>query len=61
MVTGCTLGKGNIKKLYSFDGLVCDACGEMVVEGYARLAGEQRVCIPCHEQLTGLREPRATS
>jgi formylmethanofuran dehydrogenase subunit E len=47
--------------VHSFAGLVCAACGEMVVEGYARLAGEQRVCIPCHERLTGLREPRATS
>ena len=31
----------------------------MVVEGYARLAWEQRVCVPYHEQLTGIREPRA--
>jgi formylmethanofuran dehydrogenase subunit E len=45
---------------HSFDGLCCEACGEMVVKGYARLAGERRVCIPCYEQLTGLREPRAS-
>lgn len=44
---------------HSFDGLVCEACGEMVVEGYARLAGDQRVCIPCHERITGIREPCA--
>jgi hypothetical protein len=23
------------------------------------LAGERRVCIPCHAQLTGLREPQS--
>lgn len=39
----------------SFDGLVCDACGEMVVEGYARVLGERRVCIPCHDKATGRR------
>ena len=43
----------------------CFADGVQMVTGctfgksYARLAGEQRVCIPCHAQLTGLREPRA--
>ncbi len=43
---------------HSFAGLVCAECGEMVVEGYARLSGERQVCIPCHERLTGLREPQ---
>jgi formylmethanofuran dehydrogenase subunit E len=46
---------------HSFAELVCDACGEMMVEGYARLAGDRRVCIPCDEQLTGLREPRPSA
>mgnify|MGYP005832538405 CR=1 FL=1 len=36
---------------HSFSSLVCDACGEMVVEGYARIRGERRVCIPCWEKL----------
>ena len=40
---------------HSFSSLVCDHCGEMVVEGYARLVGDQRVCIPCQEKLTGAR------
>ena len=39
----------------SFAGLVCDLCGEMVVEGYARVLGDKRVCIPCNAQATGLQ------
>lgn len=42
---------------HSFAGLVCAECGEMMVEGYARLVGERQVCIPCREKLSGLREP----
>lgn len=41
------------RRPHSFSSLVCDECGEMVVEGYARLFGEKKVCIPCHERLTG--------
>jgi len=41
---------------HSFSSLVCDGCGEMVVEGYARLVGDKKVCIPCQEKLTGARE-----
>ena len=43
----------------------CFADGVQMVTGctfgksHARLAGERRVCIPGHAQLTGLREPRA--
>jgi len=43
----------------------CFADGMQMVTGctfgksYARLAGERHVCIPCHAQLTGLREPGA--
>jgi formylmethanofuran dehydrogenase subunit E len=37
----------------SFASLVCDACGEMVVEDYARVVGDRRVCIPCQAELTG--------
>lgn len=42
---------------HSFSGFVCDECHEMVVEGYGRIAGDKKVCIPCHEQLTALEEP----
>jgi formylmethanofuran dehydrogenase subunit E len=41
---------------HSFSSLVCDGCGEMVVEGYARLVGDKKVCIPCQERLTGAKE-----
>jgi len=41
---------------HSFSSLVCDNCGEMVVEGYARILGEKKVCIPCYEGLTGAKE-----
>ena len=41
---------------HSFSSLVCDSCGEMVVEGYARLVGEKKVCIPCQERLIGAKE-----
>jgi formylmethanofuran dehydrogenase subunit E len=34
----------------SFAGFVCDRCGEMTVEGYGRLLGDEKVCIPCHEK-----------
>jgi len=43
-------------KPHSFSGLVCDVCGEMVVEGYARIVGDKKVCIPCQEKLTGAKE-----
>ena len=38
---------------HSFDGFVCDLCGEMVVEPYGRLLGDQKVCIPCREAAIG--------
>lgn len=41
---------------HSFSSLVCDNCGEMVVEGYARIFGEKKVCIPCHQKLTNAKE-----
>lgn len=41
---------------HSFSSFVCEGCGEMVVEGYARIVGEKRVCIPCQEKLTGAKE-----
>jgi len=42
---------------HSFAIMVCAECGEMMVEGYARLVGERQVCIPCRKKLSGLREP----
>lgn len=36
---------------HSFDGLVCEECGEMVVESYARVRGEKKVCQDCYEKL----------
>jgi formylmethanofuran dehydrogenase subunit E len=41
---------------HSFSSLVCEECGEMVVEGYARIVGNKRVCIPCQEKLIGAKE-----
>lgn len=41
------------RRAHSFDGLICESCGEMVIEGYARIAGGKTVCIPCRERLTG--------
>jgi len=40
---------------HSFSSLVCDECGEMVVEGYARVVDDKRVCIPCQERLIGAK------
>jgi len=31
----------------SFDGFVCDECGEMTVMQYGRIKGEKKVCIDC--------------
>ena len=33
-------------------GLICEHCGEMVVEKYGRLAGGRKVCISCQATLT---------
>ncbi len=38
---------------HSFDSFVCELCGEMVVEPYARILGEKKVCIPCREKAAG--------
>lgn len=32
---------------HSFDGFVCEECGEMVVTQYGRIKGEKKVCIDC--------------
>jgi formylmethanofuran dehydrogenase subunit E len=38
---------------HSFDAFVCQRCGEMTVEPYGRLLGDQKVCIPCRVEATG--------
>ncbi len=38
-----------VRNLHSFASIVCDACGEMVVEEYARIKGTKHICIPCQE------------
>lgn len=43
------------RRPHSFAGLVCDNCGEMMIEPYARIADGRAVCIPCQRQLTGSR------
>jgi formylmethanofuran dehydrogenase subunit E len=35
------------KENHSFDGFVCEVCGEMVVEQYGRIKGDKKVCIDC--------------
>ena len=42
---------------HSFSSVVCENCGEMVVEGYARMIEGKTVCIPCREKLSGIPEP----
>jgi len=37
-------------KKESFEGFVCDICGEMTVEGYGRPLGDKKVCMPCYEK-----------
>ena len=44
------------QKPHSFSSLVCDRCGEMVVESYARVVGDERVCIPCQDRMIGAKE-----
>ncbi|RMF97794.1 MAG: tRNA CCA-pyrophosphorylase [Candidatus Schekmanbacteria bacterium] len=36
--------------VHSFEGFVCDICGEMTVEHYGRILGDKKVCIPCREK-----------
>jgi formylmethanofuran dehydrogenase subunit E len=40
-----------VPKEETFDAFACQRCGEMVIEAYGRIVGEQRVCIPCQEAL----------
>lgn len=38
---------------HSFEGFLCELCGEMTVEPYGRVLGDKRVCIPCEEKAIG--------
>ncbi len=38
---------------HTFSSFRCDRCGEMTVEGYGRLLGDERVCIPCRDAAAG--------
>lgn len=35
------------QKAHSFDGFICEECGEMVVEQFGRIKGDKKVCISC--------------
>lgn len=32
-----------------FAAIVCEACGDMVIEGYGRVQGPRKLCIPCRD------------
>ena len=34
-----------------FSSFVCSRCGDMVVERYGRVVGDDKVCIPCQEAM----------
>ncbi|MFQ5434183.1 MAG: FmdE family protein [Anaerolineae bacterium] len=36
-------------KPHDFNAVICDVCGEVTVENYARVKNDQVVCIPCVE------------
>jgi formylmethanofuran dehydrogenase subunit E len=36
---------------HDFNALICESCGEVTVESYARMTNGKVVCIPCAEQL----------
>jgi len=42
-----------------FKSFVCAVCGEMTVETYGRLLGDQRVCIPCQQAAWASPSPTA--
>jgi len=33
-----------------FEVLICEGCGELVSEGYGRIHGDRKLCIPCRER-----------
>jgi formylmethanofuran dehydrogenase subunit E len=36
---------------HDFNAVICESCGEVTVESYARMSNGKVVCIPCAEQL----------
>ncbi len=42
---------------HSFEGFLCEVCGEMTVEPYGRILGDKKVCISCRQKATGREEP----
>lgn len=38
---------------HDFDSFVCARCGEMTVQSYGRILGDEKVCIPCQQQALG--------
>ncbi len=38
-----------------FTSFVCSHCGDMVVERYGRVVGDEKVCIPCQESMLAAR------
>ncbi|MDZ7754754.1 MAG: FmdE family protein [Gammaproteobacteria bacterium] len=38
---------------HDFDSFVCDHCGEMTVQSYGRILGNEKVCIPCQQKALG--------
>ncbi len=39
-----------VQKPHTFISLVCEACGEMTVQGYGRPLGDKKVCQPCYDR-----------
>lgn len=37
---------------HTFDGFICEECGEMVVEKYGRVHGDRKLCLDCYEKVT---------
>lgn len=37
---------------HTFDGFICEECGEMVVEKYGRVHGDKKLCQDCYVKLT---------
>jgi len=40
------------KQAEQFSAFVCGHCGEMVIESYGRILGDQKLCMPCRESST---------
>ncbi len=39
---------------HTFDGFICEECGEMVVESYGRVHGDKKLCQDCYVKAAGL-------